>query len=444
MRNPINPTIVQTFNDIMSSIKNGVLAMVSVFGISITGVGVYQGVRSDEISLDEIKVPGQFEEQGYRTDITTIRILDEVKKLQNSNGSAKEKVSFFGASGNNQLQTSNLQLGATGFDVKAIQSFIRDSLGMVTVKVSGEITARKDGDDTEYHVKIRKTPENSILVDEKIRGNVEYVIRKTSLKLLESTDPHIAAASYWSMNDEVNALRMIDVVLGNDIISDDKFSLNLRAYINITNKRLDDAQADIDQLSKIAPDFIPLLSSKSWIARERGNFEESLKLSDEQIKRAPEKWWGHQARAQSLQGLKRNDEAQQEYLKVVEMRPSVPGPYLNASAFFVAKSDLAQAAQVLRIGVSKFNQHPMLSLTYADVLQHQKMFAYSESLYRPYLSHPKFKIYALVGIGELLFSQQKEAELKAHKDTLRQYIKDHPLSPGDTKMLGERLDALFM
>jgi len=444
MRNPINPTTVQTFNDIMSSIKNGVLTMVSVFGISITGVGVYQGVRSDEISLDEIKVPAQFEEQGYKSDITTIRILDEVKRLQNTNGSAKEKVSFFGSSGNNQVQTSNLQLGGTGVNVKAIQSFIRDSLGMVTVKVSGEITARKDGDDIEYHVKIRKTPENSILVDEKIRGNVEYVIRKISLKLLESTDPHIAAASYWSMNDEVNALRMIDVVLGNDISSDDKFSLNLRAYINITNKRLDDAQADIDQLSKIAPDFIPLLSSKSWIARERGNFEESLKLSDEQIKRAPEKWWGHQARAQSLQGLKRNDEAQQEYLKVVEMKPNVPGPYLNASAFFVAKSDPAQAAQVLRIGVSKFSQHPMLSLTYADVLQRQKMFAYSESLYRPYLTHPKFKIYALIGIGELLSSQQKEAELKTHKDTLRQYIKDYPLSPGDTKMLGERLDALLM
>ena len=442
IENPSSQTVIQKINDIMTSIKNGAVAIVSVFGISITGIGIFNGLTSDEISLDEIKVPTQFEEQGYKSDVTTVRILDEVKKLQIPQQSAKERASFIGSK-NNQLDSSNLQFAGNGIDIKSIQSYIRDSLGMVTAKVSGEITAKKDGENIEYHVKMRKIPGNLILVDEKIKGSVEDVIFKTSLKLLESMDPHIAASTYWAMRDEVNALRMIDVVLGNNITSDDKYSLNLRAYINITNKRLENAQKDIDQLSKIAPDFLPLLSSKSWIAREKGDFEESLRLSNEQISRAPDKWWGHQAKAQSLKGLKRDDEAKQEYLKVIELRPEVPGPYLNAGSFFLEKSDIQQASEVLRIGVSKFDQHPLLSLNYADVLRQQKMFAYSESLYRKFLNNQKFKLYALIGLGELLSSQQKKTELKAHNVMLRQYVKENPLSSSDTKLLGKRLEALL-
>ena len=244
----------QKFNDFMVSIKNGIVAMASVFGIGVTGVGVYNGVSSDEISMEEIKVPSTFEEQGYKSEITTIRILDEIKKHQNSNSSAKERVSFFGST-HQQMQTSNLQLAGTGVDVKAIQSYIRDSLGMVTAKVNGEITVVKNSDANEYHIKIRRSPENQILVDERVKGSVEDVIRQVAIKLLESTDPHIAAATYWSKGDEANALRMIDVVLSNSNPNDDKYSLNLKAYINITNKRLDDAQRDIDQLSQLAPDF---------------------------------------------------------------------------------------------------------------------------------------------------------------------------------------------
>jgi len=408
----------QKFNDFMVSIKNGIVAMASVFGIGVTGVGVYNGVSSDEISMDEIK------------------------KHQNSNSSAKERVSFFGST-HQQMQTSNLQLAGTGVDVKAIQSYIRDSLGMVTAKVNGEITVVKNSDANEYHIKIRRSPENQILVDERVKGSVEDVIRQVAIKLLESTDPHIAAATYWSKGDEANALRMIDVVLSNSNPNDDKYSLNLKAYINITNKRLDDAQRDIDQLSQLAPDFIPLLSSQSWIAREKGDFAESLRLSDEQIRRAPEKWWGHQSRAQSLQGLKKNEEASKSFLKVLELRPEVPTPYLIAGRFFMSISDMPKANEALRMGASKFNQHPLLNLTYADTLKQQKFFTYAESLYRKFLNDPKYKSYALIGICELMADQKKSEELVAHKEILRQHIKGNPLNPGEIKLFGKRLEALI-
>jgi tetratricopeptide (TPR) repeat protein len=188
---------------------------------------------------------------------------------------------------------------------------------------------------------------------------------------------------------------------------------------------------------------VPLLSSRSWIAREKGDFAESLRLSDEQIRRAPDKWWGYQSRAQSLQGLKQNEEAEKSYLKVLDLRPEVPLPYLNVGRFFLAKSDVPQAIEALRLGASKFSQHPLLNLTYADALKQQKMYSYAESLYRRFLNDAKFKSYALIGIGELMSEQQKFEELKVHKEILRQYIKSNPLSPGDARLLSKRLEALI-
>lgn len=437
-----SPTRTQTFNDLMTGIKNGMVALASIFGIGVAGIGVYNGINSNEISVEEIKVPSAFEEQGYKSATTTLRILDEIKKFQDATGSAKERASFFGAS-NQQLQISNLQFAGTGVDVKAIQSYLRDTLGMVTAELSGEITARKTADTIEYHIKIRKTPENHILVDEKVRGSVEDVIHRTSIKLLEATDPHIAAATYWSQGDEANALRMIDVLLSNSNTTDDKYAINLSAYIHIANKRLDEAQRDIDQLSRFSPDFLPLLSSKSWIAREKGHFSESLRLSDEQIRLAPNEWWGYLSRAQSLQGLKQHDEAEKSFLRALSLHPKVPGPYLETGRFFLAKSDLPQAIEALRSGASKFNHHPMLNLTYADALKQQKMLIYAESIYRKFLNDPKFKTYALIGISESLAAQHKAEELKAYKEALRQHLKSTPLTTNDTQLLGKRLDDLM-
>ena len=95
------------------------------------------------------------------------------------------------------------------------------------------------------------------------------------------------------------------------------------------------------------------------------------------------------------------------------------------------------------MGSSRFPQHPLLNLTYADALKQQKMFSYADSLYRQFLNDPKFKTYALIGIGEVLSAQQKWEALKVHKKVLQQQIKINPLSPSDIKLLGKRLDDLI-
>lgn len=439
--NPGNPMrITDRLNRWLETLKNAVIAVVSVLGLGITSVGILNGVLSDEVSLEEIKVPAIFEEQGYRADITTVRILDDIKRYQNSNSSAKERVSFFGS--HPRDQHTNLQLAGTGVDVKALQSFVRDSLGIVSARISGEITAKKTDSNVEYHIKIRQTPENLTLVDFKTYGAIEEVISQTALRILEATDPHIAAAAYWSMGNEPDALRMIDTVLGNTISSDDKYSLNLRAYINLTHKRYELAQRDIDEITRIAPDFVPLLSSKSWLARERGDFSEGLKLAEEQIRRAPEKWWGYQAKALSLQGLKQDERATAAHMKLISMRPEVPGPYLSSGRYFLSKQDYDRAAEAFRVGLSKHKDHPILNLLYADVLQKQQMYVQAQSIYRRFQDNPKFRIHALVGISEVLKAQNRTGDFNQQRLILKKYLKEHPMNEGDAKMFSKRIAEL--
>ncbi len=432
-------SLTERINNLMLAVKNGVLALASVLGIGISSIGIYNGVRSDEVTLDDIKVPATFEEQGYKSDITTVRILDQISKYQLSSGSAKERVSFFG---NQQSQPTKIELAGSGVDVKAVQSYVRDSLGIQTSKISGEITTSKVGESTQYHVKIRKSPENIVLVDFKTTGTVEVLIDLIALNILEATDPHIAAAVHWGKGDEVNALRMIDVVLGNNNPDDDKFSLNLKAYIDITKKRLGSAQQDIEKLEKIAPDFIPLLSSKSWLAREKGDFSQSLELADLQIKRAPEKWWGYQARALSLQGLKRNEEAAKAYLKLIAMKPDSPSSYLIAGRFFASQSDFEHATDAFRTGVSRYRDHSGLSLAYADTMQQAKLFLSAEGLYRQFQEDPKSRLHALIGLVETLEIQNKTDELKKQKSTLKIFLEQHPLTDLEEKVFQKRLEIL--
>lgn len=111
--------------------------MASVFGLSITGIGVYNGTQADEVSIDEIKVPATFEEQGYKADITTIRILDGIKHFQSSNSSANDRISFFDP--HNRDQQTNLQLSGIGMDVKAVQNCFRSGLSLCLIEDLSQI-----------------------------------------------------------------------------------------------------------------------------------------------------------------------------------------------------------------------------------------------------------------------------------------------------------------
>jgi tetratricopeptide (TPR) repeat protein len=170
------------------------------------------------------------------------------------------------------------------------------------------------------------------------------------------------------------------------------------------------------------------------MAREKGDFTEALKLAEEQIFRAPEKWWGYLARAQAMQGLKRDEDASIAYIKLISMRPEVPNSYLVSGRYFVGKNDYEHATEAFRIGLSKYKDHPILNLTYADILLQD---------INDFFEIPKYRLHALIGLCEIFTAQNRNDDLKSHTNLLRKFIIEHTMGENEKKLFSNRVKPFF-
>ena len=184
-------------------------------------------------------------------------------------------------------------------------------------------------------------------------------------------DPHIAASIYWRNRDEANALRMINVVLSNDNPADDKYSLNLRAYIHITAKRFAAAQADYERIMKIDPKFAPAHGMAAWLLRAQGKFDASLAEADKAIEIAPAKYFGYFQKAQTFRDMKRDEDAEASFAKALALKPDAAGPYMQAAAFKAAKGELDEAGAIYRKGLYLFSDSAPLHAAMGDLLKKQ-------------------------------------------------------------------------
>lgn len=349
-------------------VKSGSVTLLALGAASISGIGVMHAVTSDSVSLDPIKVPAPFEEQGFTSEIATTRLLDEIVTFQRKSSSAKERVAIHGKGADD---LDKLQAPVASVDVRMLQGVVQDVLGIKKERITGEITFNKEGDETVYNVRLRRVPGNQVLLDIKAIGQPEAVLKQTALAMIEVFDPHIAASIYWRNRDEANAMRMIDVVLHNESSADDKYSLNLRGYIHITNKRFEDARADFERIMRIDPKFAPAHGMAAWLNRAKGQHDASLAEAAKVIELAPDKPWGHYQRALTLQELKRDDEAEASFRKLLAAKPDAPPQFIQAALFMAAHGKPDEADDIFRKGLYVFPDHAGLHANYGAWLRKQ-------------------------------------------------------------------------
>ena len=341
-------------------VKSGSVTLLAFGAASISGIGVMHAVTSDSVALDPIKVPAPFEERGFTSEIATTRLLDEIATYQRQSSSAKERVSIQGKGSGDDLE--KLQAPVAGVDMKMIQGL----LGVKRERITGEITFNKEGNEPVYNVRLRRVPGNYVLLDITASGKPEAVLKQTALAMIEVFDPHIAAAIHWRNGDNTNALRMIDVVLGNDNPADDKYSLNLRSWMHIIGKRFDAAQADIDQILKIDPKFAPAYSTSSWLKRVTGNIDGSLLDAEKVIEYAPLKPWGYFQKAITLHEIKRDDEAEAQFQKALSLKLDSAPQFIRVAKFMTDRGKLNEAGDIYRKGLFAYANHAGLHANYGE------------------------------------------------------------------------------
>lgn len=350
-------------------IKSASITLLAAGAASITGVGVFNAVTADSVAVDPIKVPAPFEERGFTSEIATARLLDEVNTYQRSSASEKERVSILNKNQGDDLD--KLQSSVGGIDVRRVQQAVQDSLGIKKQRITGEITFHKVEDETIYNVRLRKLPANQVLLNLTVVGPPELVLKRTALAMIEVFDPHIAANIYWRDRDEENALRLIDVVLNSDRKADYKYSISLRGNIHVAHKQYPEAKKDFEQIMAIDPKFAAGHRMASARLLGQGDLDESLREADLAIEYAPAKWYGYLQKAQTLQAMKRLDEAETYFLKNIQMKPAGPGPYLQAGLFMVTRNKLNEAEEIIRKGLANFADSAPLYASLGEVLQRE-------------------------------------------------------------------------
>jgi tetratricopeptide (TPR) repeat protein len=368
-------------------VKNGSIAAFAFATACVTALGIFLSVTTSSMTFEPLLVPTLFVEQGYTPEITTTRILDEITRINELSTTTKDKKNIGVKQPGDQL--ANLQ-AVHGVDVRMVQSVVQDLLGVKKEKIAGEITFQAYKDRVVYQVRIRSLPKNTLLVDFKTSSNIPEVIKEIALKLIEKMDPAVAASYYRWSKDIDNSLRLVDEALRNNDLYDDNYALVGRAQIYIGRKKFELAQQDLDQIFKANPNFVPALTTQSYLLNEQKQYEKAMEFALKAKSYWPERWQPYANIGHAADGLGKKDEAEAAYRATIAYNPTWPSVYDELAAFFIQQNKRDFAEQIYHKGLVKFPTNTELLLHYGQFLlaagrQEQAL----NYLVKAYRAHPE-------------------------------------------------------
>lgn len=355
---------ITSWVDVFNPIKDLAISIVIVASTFLVGVAIFKSTVTDSIEFEPLQIPSSFLDKGYTPQIATTRLIDEIRRVNSFATTTKARGSVLGP-GEALAKIDNLPIPGS-LDVKSLQGAIASVLGVQRQVISGEITIGGDAKAPIYIVRIRQSPENIILVDEKFNSDLEDTLAKVALKIVERIDPVVAASYYRNKKMNSEALVMIDAALSNSTKVDDTFALSQRAMIYKSQKNFELSKADLDRLLEIDPKSPQGLGVMSdWYVKQ-GNFDEALKYADRQIEAKPDMWWGYFNKAEALIGLQKN--ATQAYEEGLKHSPSKSWAYIDASNYLDKVGKHKEANAILLEGARKFPDDQSANLAYGAKL----------------------------------------------------------------------------
>ena len=348
--------------------KTGAIAFLALSTTFLALAGVAFSLTNSEVVFEPLTVPAVFSDQGFSSEITTVRIMDEVARINGLSTSTKEKKHVGVKQPGDQLATLQALPALHGLDLRAVQSLIQGLLGVKKEKISGEITFTKEKDKATYHVRIRTLPQNTLLVNFSSQAEAPELIKETAIKLVEKLDPAVAASYYRWSKDIDNALRMVDEALRNSETYDDNYALVGRAQIYIGRHQFELAQQDLDRIFQADAKFVPAMTTQAYLFNEKKEHEKALTFALKAKEYWPERWQPYVNIGDALMGMGKEEEAESAFLSTISFNPTWWIVYDDIAHFFIRRGKREIAEQVYHKGLLKFPENPKLLLHYAQFL----------------------------------------------------------------------------
>lgn len=358
----------RSYGEIFSVAKTIVVVGATVTPTVSAFVIVAGAMLASPIVMSPLKVPDALDKAGYSGDAVSQRLLDEIASLNRISVSGKPKTAVSDTSLFDSIAA--LQMPTSGVDVRSIQNTIQAVLGREIIKLTGEVTSRKENGVELLRLRLRRSPGRELLIDVETAGGPDQLVSKGALNLLENIDPEIAAGIYWrEYGDLESADRLIMVALAKPDDNVHKYAYNLRSYIRATLGRIDEALADSDKVRAYGGDTMLADNSKAYALMMAKRLDEAMAIAKPNAMKHMDEPSALNLLGLAYQAMGQNADAIQTFRMVLKINPRFGLVYRRLAMAQLAAGDTIDAKESLLQGIALLPYNPGILYDYAEQLR---------------------------------------------------------------------------
>ncbi len=223
------------------------------FTLIISVATLVREVFRDSALIDPIQVPDSLAKEGYRPEVITQRLMDEVLEIRREAASRRE-----GREIQPEWRQLNIELPGTGISLPSLVRIVKRFFSSSESRVTGEIVV--DGD--QYELRLRFLGHGvHAEIPSRSKADLGELLQLGAREMMKISDPYILAA-YLADSDPEAALKAIVLSLENDLDDDDPWAYTLWGWLLTSEGRYDEAIEKYRAALELQDDFI--LAASDW------------------------------------------------------------------------------------------------------------------------------------------------------------------------------------
>jgi len=372
-----------------------VVNVVMIAAAALALVAIVNTALKPATVIDAIGVPKELEERGYTSAVVAQRLIDEITRIGASAATINNQMAFSSLPFENKIP--KIETPVAGVSVAAFVAQLRDLIGIVDTRISGEVTIERALAATDKEaqpapvlsLRLRIQDNGTVHVGEPA-GKIDALLRPAALQLVERFDPYVAAAYYYVNDDFDNAQRMVQRLLDGGKEEDRRRAVNLNGLIALEQRHYEEAIAVFSGLIAAKPDAVAPLLNRAAARIAMGIAESNQDTAQSQFEQAladalgavaltdanePAKnksrvlALGHTVAGEAL--LRMGDESKvkdavDRFQRAITTNPKYARPYFLLGQMHHARNELADAAAALAHAVDVDPNNPDIYEVYTE------------------------------------------------------------------------------
>jgi len=326
-------------------------ACVSIGALFGSGWVIKAIIAPQPVLIEQISVPPQFEEKGFKSEIIVQHILDEIKYLQSIAKVDRRENAIFAKLAKQPDQ--NIQASVGGVSVKNIENIIQLFFNKYPKIISGEFTIAIDTPADMKKIRARLRVDNEVV---SLRGVSNHEDESDILKLMafdlySHFEPFRAALAAQKMGKEELVRISLRKMLISENDEDRKYAFWLRAQIS----NLEQAKSDFMSAISIDNNFVPALIGLANLGVRERRYAEALSFIEKAIVADKNNPAGYHEKGRILRAMDKKDEALINFEQACNIDKSFAPCHNQIGEIFLEKSGSDEnGRKAFRDAYSKF------------------------------------------------------------------------------------------